>query len=91
MLEFYGELKSLINELEMHQPVVPDATTLRGYCQDLVVSEFLSGLSLTLRSQVRGQILEGDNILTLTATFSRVCEYLLELMFPLHISLSSLS
>ena len=35
------------------------------------MSKFLSGLSLTLRSQVQGQIL-GDNILTLTVTFSRV-------------------
>ena len=36
------------------------------------MSKFLSGMSLTLRSQVRGQILGGDNILTLTVTFSRV-------------------
>jgi len=36
------------------------------------VSKFLSGLSPTLRSQMRGQILGGDSILTLTAIFSRV-------------------
>ena len=35
--EFYEELKSLIDELEMYQPVVTDATTLRGYRQDLIV------------------------------------------------------
>ena len=45
VLEFYGELKSLTNELEMHQPVVTDAVTLRGYHQDLVVLKFLFGLS----------------------------------------------
>ena len=33
--EFYGELKSLIDELEMHQPFVTDVVTLRGYHQDL--------------------------------------------------------
>jgi len=38
--EFYGELKGLIDELEMHQPAVTDATTLRGYRQDLAVSNF---------------------------------------------------
>jgi len=27
---FYRELKSLIDELEMHQPVVVDAATLKG-------------------------------------------------------------
>ena len=56
----------------MHQPAVTDATTLRGYRQDLAVSKFLSGLSSSLRSQVRGQILRGDSILTSTATFLRV-------------------
>ena len=30
MAEFYGELKGLIDELEMHQPVVTYALTLRG-------------------------------------------------------------
>jgi len=44
-----------------------------------VVSKFLSGLSPTLRSQVRGQIL-GDSIFTLTATFSRVMRVSLELI-----------
>ena len=52
--EFYGELKSLIDELEMHQSAVTDAAILRGYRQDLAVSNFLSGLSPSLRSQVRG-------------------------------------
>ena len=33
--EFYGEAKGLIDELEMHQPSVTNAATLRGYCQDL--------------------------------------------------------
>jgi len=56
----------------MHQPAVTDAATLRGYRQDLAVSKFLSSLNPSLRSQVRGQIMEGDNIHTLTATFSRV-------------------
>ena len=68
----YEELKSLIDELEKYQPVVTDAATLRGYRQDLAVSKFLSVLSPSLRSQVRVQILGGDNILTLTATIFRV-------------------
>ena len=28
--EFYGELKGLIDELEMHQPAVTDTATLKG-------------------------------------------------------------
>ena len=50
MPEFYGELKGLIDDLEMYQPAVTDAATLRGYSQDLAVSKFLSGLSPSLRS-----------------------------------------
>ena len=70
--EFYGEPKSLVDDLEMHQPAITDATTLRGYRQDLAMSKFLSGLSPTLKSQLRGHILRGDSIPTLTITFSRV-------------------
>jgi len=70
--EFYGKLKGLIDVLKMYQPVVTDAATLRGYRQDLVLLKFLSGLSPILQSHVRGQILGGDSILMLTATFSRV-------------------
>jgi len=56
----------------MHQPAVTDTTILRGYRHDLLVSKFLSDFSLTLRSREQGQILRGDSIFTLTATFSRV-------------------
>jgi len=41
---FDGELKSLIDEMEMHQPAVTDAAKLRGHRHDLIVSKFLSGL-----------------------------------------------
>ena len=61
-----------MDELEMHQPTVTDAATLRRYRQDLAISKFLFGLSPTLRSQTRGQILGGDSIPALTVTFSRV-------------------
>ena len=52
MAEFYGELKCLIDGLEMHQSAITDAATLRGYRQDLAVSKFLFGLSPTLRYQM---------------------------------------
>ena len=52
VLEFYGELKSLIDELEMQQPAVTDAATLSGYRQGLAVSEFLFELSHLLRTGV---------------------------------------
>ena len=57
MIEFYGKLKCLIDELEMHRPALTDAAALRGYRQDLAVLKFLSNLNPTLQSQVWGQIL----------------------------------
>ena len=56
----------MIDDLEMHQPAITDAVTLRG-CQDLAILKFLFNLS-----PGTSQILGGDNILTLTVTFSRV-------------------
>jgi len=82
--KFYGELKSLVDELEMHQPVVTNAATLRGYHQDLAVSKFLFGLSPTVRFQVRCQILGGDNIPMLIVTFSRVMRVSTGAGYPLH-------
>ena len=84
MSEFYGELKSQIDELEMHQLVITDAVTMRGYHQDLTVSNLLSGLSPSLCSQVRGQILGGDSILTLTALSLELCVCRLWMVCHLH-------
>jgi len=56
----------------MHQPVVTNVATLRGYRQDLAMLESLSGLSPAFRSQVCSQILGGDSIPMLTVTYSRV-------------------
>ena len=51
--EFYRELKSLMDELEMHQPAVTNTTTLREYLQDLAVSKFLSEVSLIVITGAR--------------------------------------
>ena len=47
--KLYGELKGLIDKLEMYQPAVTDAATLRENRQDLVVLKFPSSLSSVLR------------------------------------------
>jgi len=55
----------------MHRPTVTDVVMLREYRQDLVVSIFYLAW-VSLRSQVQGQILKGESIPILIATFSRV-------------------
>ena len=40
--ESYGERRSLIDELEMHHPVVTNAATLRGIVKDFTMSKFMS-------------------------------------------------
>jgi len=37
VLEFYGELKGLINELDMHQPLVTNTETLSGSSRSRIV------------------------------------------------------
>jgi len=83
MPELYGELKSLIDELEMHQPAVTDAVILRGNCQDLTVSKILSGLISQAITCTRSD--------TGNCYFLQNYACLLKLMCPLHHLLSSLS
>ena len=74
----------------MHQSTVTDASTLRGYRQDLAVSKFLSSLSLSLCSQVRGQMLEEIIFSHWLLLSSKLCVYPLELMCHLHHLLNNL-
>ena len=45
---------------------------MREYLEELAVAKFLSALRPALASQVRGHILSGDTIPSLTTAFSRV-------------------
>ena len=85
--EYYRELKSLMDELAMHQSAVTNTTTPREYFQDLAVSKLLSEVSLIVITGARS-VLGGNSIPTLIVTFSSVC--LLEQMYSLHHLLSSL-
>jgi len=73
--EFYKELKSLIDELEMHQPAVIDAATLRissGY------NNFKVSIWLEFYTTIPDARLDtgGDSIPTFTLTFLRIIRVL---------------
>lgn len=57
-------------EVEIYQLLVTDLKTLQQYRQDLVVAKFYSGLDSSLLTHMRGQILAGDSVPSLT-TYSR--------------------
>jgi len=77
------ELKGLIDELKMHQPAVTNAATLRGY---VGISQYQSFyLTWALHYDLRCGVRFWEEIAFPWLPPSReLCEYLLELMFPLH-------
>ena len=68
--EFYGQLRGLLNQLEIYQPYSADITTQRRYREELAVALFLAGLDSPLNSQIRGPILSESLIPTLGEAFS---------------------
>jgi len=64
-------LKGILDDLDVHQPLIIDLRVLKGYCEDLAVAKFLSGLNPLLVTQVRGQILRSNNVLSLSSSYSK--------------------
>ena len=68
--EFYAELRTLLNQLEIYQPYTADLATQRRYREELAVGLFLLGVNPTLGSQIRGPILSDAILPTLGEAFS---------------------
>jgi hypothetical protein len=68
--EFYGSLRSLLNQLEVYQPYTTDIATQRRYREELAVALFLAGLDSPVSSQIRGPILSAPSLPSLGETFS---------------------
>ena len=64
---------------------------LKGYHDDLGVAKFLCGLDLSLVAQICGQILGGDNVPSLSFSYSRVylCQLHLGLLYSVLFSPST--
>ena len=65
-------MRSLLDELEVYQPLVADLSKIKEYREELAVAILLAGLQSDLASQIRRQILGIDSVPTLQLTFSRV-------------------
>ena len=65
-------MRSLLDELEVYQPLNVNLSKMKEYREELAVVIFLVGLQPDLASQIRGQILGADFVPTLQSTFSRV-------------------
>ena len=68
--DYYGSLRSLLTQLEVHQPYMTDIATQRRYREELAVALFLAGLDSPVSSQIRGPILSAQSLPTLGETFS---------------------
>ena len=68
--DYYGSLRSLLTQLEVHQPYTTDIATQRCYREELAVALFLAGLDSPVSSQIRGPILSAQSLPTLGETFS---------------------
>lgn len=72
MSKYYSALQDILDELEVYQLLVTDLNTLRRYRQNPVVAKFLVGLNSSLLTQVKGHILTGDSVPSLTTIYFRV-------------------
>ena len=50
--DFYNTLRTLLNELEVYQPLVTDIFKMREYREELAVAIFLAGLQPDLANQI---------------------------------------
>lgn len=66
VLTYYSQLRSILDELIFHQHLVLE------YRQDLINSKFVSDLDSPLPTLVQGQIIAGESVPSLTATYSKV-------------------
>ena len=73
--EFYAELRSLLNQLEIYQPYTADLATQRRYREELAVGLFLLGVNPTLGSQIRGLLLSDAILPTLGEAFSTALRF----------------
>ena len=66
----FGRMQSLIQEVNLYQPPTIDLVTLKRYRAELCVSIYLSGLRPSIASQLRGSLLFGDHVPSITTIFS---------------------
>ncbi|KAG8373563.1 hypothetical protein BUALT_Bualt11G0037500 [Buddleja alternifolia] len=69
--ELYTTLHGILDELDIHQPLLLDLIKLHEYREGLAVAKFMSALRPKISNQIRGQIFGGDVVPSLSSTFSR--------------------
>jgi len=79
----FTTLSGTLDKLDIYQPLVLDLKVLQQYHDGLAVTGFLFGLDTFLGNQVRGKILSGDRVSSLSTTLSRVHRVSMEVIFPL--------
>ena len=66
----FGCMQALIQEVDLYQPPTTDLVTLKRYRAKLYAGIYLSGLLPSIASQLRGSLLSGDHVPSITTIFS---------------------
>ena len=66
----FGCMQALIQEVDLYQPPTTDLVTLKRYRAELYAGIYLSGLRPSIASQIRGSLLSGDHVPSITTIFS---------------------
>ena len=66
----FGRMQALIQEVDLYQPPTTDLVTLKRYRPELYASIYLSGLRPSIVSRLRGSLLSGDHVPSITTIFS---------------------
>ncbi|XP_039139827.1 uncharacterized protein LOC120277136 [Dioscorea cayenensis subsp. rotundata] len=70
--QFFTHIRSLLDELDIYQPLVLDLATLRRYRNEVAVIAYLSGLPVEMQNQVKGSILSSERMPDLAVVYARV-------------------
>src|SRR2546430_8871082 len=69
--DYYSQFRSIITELEIYQPVVPDINTIKQQRNDLYVRTFLDGLPPDIRNQLNGKVFSSGKVPSVATVYSQ--------------------
>src|SRR3954465_4454393 len=70
--DYYSQFRSIITELEIYQPVVPNINTIKQQRNDLYVCAFLDGLPPDIRNQLHGKVFSSDKVPLVATVYSQL-------------------
>src|SRR3954466_11581554 len=70
--DYYSQFQSIITELEIYQPVIPDIATIKQQRNDLYICTFLDGLPPDIRQQLNGKLFSSEKVPSVASVYSQL-------------------